>query len=79
MKEIKVVQSRLILYDPMDYSLLGSSIHGIFHARVLEWVAISFFGDLPNPGIESGSSTLQTLLSELPTLKEPNYRNEITR
>ena len=28
--------------DPMDYSLPGSSIHGIFQARVLEWVAIAF-------------------------------------
>ena len=28
--------------DPMDYSLPGSSVHGIFQARVLEWVAISF-------------------------------------
>ena len=27
---------------PMDYSLLGSSLHGIFQARVLEWIAISF-------------------------------------
>ena len=27
--------------DPMDYSLPGSSIHGIFQARVLEWVAIA--------------------------------------
>ena len=26
----------------MDYSLLGSSVHGIFQARILEWVAISF-------------------------------------
>ena len=30
------------LCDPLDCSLLGSSIHGIFQARVLEWVAISF-------------------------------------
>ena len=30
------------LCDPMDCSLPGSSIHGIFQARVLEWVAISF-------------------------------------
>ena len=30
------------LCNPMDYSLPGSSIHGIFQARVLEWVAISF-------------------------------------
>ena len=28
--------------NPMDYSLLGSSIHGIFQARVLEWGAIAF-------------------------------------
>ena len=34
--------SCLALCDPMDYSLAGSSIHGIFQARVLEWVAISF-------------------------------------
>ena len=36
----------------------GSSVHGIFQARILEWVAISFSGDLPNPGIESVSSAL---------------------
>ena len=36
----------------------GSSIHGILQARVLEWVAIFFPGDLPHPGIEPGSSTL---------------------
>ena len=32
----------LTLCDPMDYSLPGFSIHRIFHARILEWVAISF-------------------------------------
>ena len=32
----------LTLRDPMDCSLPGSSIHGIFQARVLEWVAITF-------------------------------------
>ena len=30
------------LHDPMDYSLPGSSVHGIFQARVLEWGAIAF-------------------------------------
>ena len=35
-------QSCLTLCDPMDCSLLGSSIDGIFRAKVLEWVAISF-------------------------------------
>ena len=29
-------------YDPMDYSLWDSSVHGISQARILEWVAISF-------------------------------------
>ena len=38
----EVTQSCPTLCDPMDYSLPGSSIHGIFQARVLEWVAISF-------------------------------------
>ena len=38
--ESKVTQLCLTLRDPMDYSLPGSSIHGIFQARVLEWGAI---------------------------------------
>jgi len=37
--------------DPMDCSLPGSSIHGILQAK-MEWVAISFSRDLPDPGIE---------------------------
>ena len=32
----------LTLSNPMDYSLPGSSVHGIFQARVLQWVAIAF-------------------------------------
>ena len=35
----KSLQSCLTLSDPMDCSLLGSSVHGIFQARVLEWGA----------------------------------------
>ena len=35
-------QSCLPLCDPMDYSPPGSSVHGIFQARILEWVAISY-------------------------------------
>ena len=38
----KVAQSCPILSDPMDHSLSGSSIHGIFQPRVLEWGAIAF-------------------------------------
>ena len=39
--ESEVTQSCLILSDPMDCSLPGSFIHGIFQARVLEWGAIN--------------------------------------
>ena len=42
MYESEVAQSCLTLCDPMDCSLPGFSVHGIFQARVLEWVAISF-------------------------------------
>ena len=38
----KSLQSCPTLCDPIDGSLLGSSVHGIFQARVLEWVAIAF-------------------------------------
>jgi len=38
----KSLQSRPTLSDPMDCSPPGSSAHGIFQARVLEWVAIAF-------------------------------------
>ena len=31
-----------LFVDPMDYGLLGSSVHGLSQARILEWVAISF-------------------------------------
>ena len=40
--ESEVAQSCLTLSDPMDCSLSGFSIHGIFQARVLEWGAIAF-------------------------------------
>ena len=40
--ESEVAQSYPTLRDPMDCSLPGSSVHGIFQARVLEWVAIAF-------------------------------------
>ena len=45
-RESEVVQFCLTLSDPMDFSLLGSSIHGIFQARVLEWGAIAFSGNV---------------------------------
>ena len=50
--QVLVAQSCLILCDPMDCSPLGFSVHGIFQARILEWVAISFsrgFSQLRDP------------------------------
>ena len=41
--ESEVAQSCLTLSDPMNCSPLGSSIHGIFQARVLEWGVIAFY------------------------------------
>ena len=41
--ESEVVQSCPTLSNPMDCSLPGSSVHGFFQARVLEWVAIAFY------------------------------------
>ena len=52
--EVKVAQSSPILCDPMDYT-----VHGILQARILEWVAFPFPGDLPNPGIKPRSPALQ--------------------
>ena len=43
--ESEVAQSCLTLSDPMDCSLPGSSVHGIFQARVLEWGATAFSKD----------------------------------
>ena len=40
--ESEVAQSGPILSDPMDCSLPGSFVHGIFQARVLKWGAIAF-------------------------------------
>ena len=44
--ESEVTQSCLTVSDPMDCSLLGSSIHGIFQARALEWGTVAFFDPL---------------------------------
>ena len=41
--ESEVAQSCPTLCDPMDCSLPGSSVHGIFQAKVLEWGATAFF------------------------------------
>ena len=70
LKKVKalVAQSALTLGGPMDCSPPGSSVHEIFPARILEWVAIPFPGDIPHLGIEHKTPALQatTLPSEPP-------------
>ena len=44
--------------DPVDYSPPGSFVHGILKARIMEWVAISFPGYLPNRRVEPPSPAL---------------------
>ena len=68
--ESEVAQSCLTLCDPMDCSPPGSSIHGIFQARVLEWDAIVFSatGDKEplNGAVRSAGMLARSLLSILP-------------
>ena len=57
----------------MDCSLPGSSVHGIFQARILDWLPFPSLEDLPHPGIKPRSPALQadSLPTELPG--KPNY------
>ena len=66
--KVSVTQSCPTLWDPMACSLPGSSIHGILQARILEWVATSFFRGSSWPRIEPGSpaSWADSLPSGLP-------------
>ena len=68
----EVAQSCPTLCDPMDCSLPGPSVHGIFQVRILEWVAISSPRDLPDSGIEPRSPTLKadSLLSGPPNFSQ---------
>ena len=67
--KVKVTQLCLTLWDPMD-----DTVHEILQARILEWVAFPFTGDLPNPGIEPRSPALRA--DSLPA--EPQGKPKIT-
>ena len=56
--ESEVTQQCLTLSDPMDCNLPGSSVHGIFQARVLEWGAIAFSDGKPElwPNLSLGAT-----------------------
>ena len=64
--KVLVTQLCLTLCNPVDCSLLVSSVHGILQARILEWFSLPSPENLPDPGIEPRFPTLQaeSLLSE---------------
>ena len=49
---------RSVMSDLMDYSPPGSSVHGVFQVRILQWVAISYFRGSSQPGMEPVSPCL---------------------
>ena len=55
-------------HHSLEYSLPGSSVHGILQAGIVEWIAVPFSGDLPDPGIKPSCLVLQvdSLPSEPP-------------
>ena len=57
---VLVTQSCPTLCDPTNCSLPDSSVHGILQARILEWIAVPFSRDLPNPVVKPGSLVSQT-------------------
>ena len=85
--KVKVAQSCPTLCDPMDYSLPGSSVHGIFQARVLKWVAISFSRGSSGPRDQTWVScivgrvfTVSAIEKSLaPTLLHPSFKGRTNR
>ena len=63
------------LDDPMNCSPSGSSVHGISQARILVWVAISFFRGSSQPGIEPTSPASNTLTVGFFTTVSPGNPN----
>ena len=66
-----VTQLCLTLYDAMDCSPPGSSVHGISQVRILERIAIFFSGNLPDPRIEPESPTSPALTGRFFTTEPP--------
>ena len=64
------------LCDPADGSLPGSSVYGDFQAIILEWVAISFSGDLLKPGMEPTSPVSPALAGRFFTPESPEKPNQ---
>ena len=59
--KVLVSQSCLTLCDPMDCSRLGSSVHGILEARILEWIDVPSSKGSSEPGIKPTPLSSPTL------------------
>ena len=70
--KVKVTQSCLTLCNPMDYT-----VYRILQARALEWVLFPSPGDLPNPGIEPRSPTLQADFLPAEPPGKPNLKSTL--
>ena len=70
---VKLLQSCPTLCDPVDYSPPGSSVHGLFQARILGWVVISFSRRSPNPGIKLASLIFPALTGRFFTTEKSRY------
>ena len=62
----------------MDWSPPGSSVQGILQARILEWVAMPFSRDLPDPEIEPRSPALQAVFYCLSHSGSPKHLDNLT-
>ena len=78
-----VIQLCPTFCSPTDGSPPGSSVHRIFQARILGWVAISYLGNSPSPGTEAVSLAPPTLACRFfitaPVGKLIQYHLSITR
>ena len=77
-RKVLVTQPCPSLCNPVDCSPPGSSVPGTLQARILEWVAIPFSGDLPDPGIELRSPALQADSSPYEPLGKPIHMLRIS-
>ena len=74
-KKVKVrLLSCVRLCDPMDCSLPGSSVHGIFQAIVLKWIAISFSRGSSQP---RGQTWVSHIVDTLPSEPPGKYRKHV--
>ena len=74
--ESEVAQSSPTLCDHMDCSLPGSSVHGIFQTRILEWVAISFSKGSSRPRDQTHVSCITKVLYYLSHQGSPNLHTD---